>query len=76
MNAYEAARLIDISAVRTHHGLKDIQEVVDIAKKYKFINVHALPSWTKTVAELLKDEPDIYVGGSGRFPRWWSLYRD
>ena len=48
MNAYEAARLIDISAVRTHHGLKDIQEVVDIAKKYKFINVHALPwlSWT------------------------------
>lgn len=33
MNAYEAARLIDISAVRTHHGLKDIQEVVDIAKK-------------------------------------------
>ena len=63
MNAYEAARLIDISAVRTHHGLKDIQEVVDIAKKYKFINVHALPSWTKTVAKLLKDEPDIYVGG-------------
>ena len=68
MNAYEAARLIDISAVRTHHGLKDIQEVVDIAKKYKFINVHALPSWTKTVAELLKDEPDIYVGGPAGFP--------
>ena len=61
MNAYEAARLIDISAVRTHHGLKDIQEVVDIAKKYKFINVHALPSWTKTVAEMLKDEPDIFA---------------
>ena len=68
MNAYEAARLIDISAVRTHHGLKDIQEVVDIAKKYKFINVHALPSWTKTVTELLKDEPDIYVGGPAGFP--------
>lgn len=68
MTQYEAARLIDISAVRTAHTFYDIVEVVEIAKKYKFINVHSLPCWTKTVNELLKDEPDIFVGAPIGFP--------
>ncbi|MDO4522121.1 MAG: deoxyribose-phosphate aldolase [Eubacteriales bacterium] len=68
MNVYEVARMIDISAVRTHHNIDDIKEVVEIAKKYKFINVHALPCWVKDLAELLKDEPDIYVGAPAGFP--------
>lgn len=68
MTANEAARLIDISAVRTPHSLADIQYVVDIAKQYRFINVHSLPCWTKTVSELLQDEPDIYVGAPVGFP--------
>lgn len=68
MNAYEAARMIDISAVRTPHNIKDIREVVDLAKKYRFINVHALPCWTKDLAELLKEEDDIYVGAPVGFP--------
>ena len=68
MNAYEAARMIDVSTVRTHHSLKDIQEVVEIAKKYKFINVHALPCWVKDLSELLSDEPEIYVGAPVGFP--------
>ena len=68
MTSRDAARLIDISAVRTQHTLKDIQDVVEIAKKYQFINVHSLPCWTKQVAELLKDEPEIYVGAPVGFP--------
>ncbi len=60
--------MIDISAVRTPHSLADIKEVVEIAKKYQFINVHSLPCWTKTVSELLADEPDIYVGAPVGFP--------
>lgn len=68
MTAKEAARLIDISAVRTPHSLADIAEVVEIAKKYRFINVHSLPCWTRTVSEMLKDEPDIYVGAPVGFP--------
>ena len=43
MTPREAAAMIDISAVRTQHTLKDIEEVVEYAKKYKFINVHTLP---------------------------------
>lgn len=68
MTSKEAARLIDISAVRTPHSLAEIRDVVKIAKKYGFINVHSLPCWTKTVSELLKDEPEIYVGAPVGFP--------
>jgi deoxyribose-phosphate aldolase len=68
MTANDAARLIDISAVRTAHSLLDIQEVTSVAKKYNFINVHALPCWTKDVHTLLKDTPEIYVGAPVGFP--------
>ena len=68
MLPYEAARLIDISAVRTPHTLSDIEEIVKIAKQYRFINVHSLPCWTSTVRELLAGENDIYVGAPVGFP--------
>lgn len=68
MTSYEAARMIDISVVRTHHTLADIEQVVEIAKKYRFINVHALPCWVKQLSEMLKDEDDIYVGAPVGFP--------
>lgn len=68
MNGYEAARMIDISAVRTPHTLADIEEVVAIAKKYRFINVHVLPCWVKTLSEMLKNDDDIYVGAPVGFP--------
>jgi deoxyribose-phosphate aldolase len=68
MTIKDAARLIDISAVRTNHSLKDIQEVIGIAQKYRFINVHSLPCWTKTVSELLKNDPDVLVGAPVGFP--------
>ncbi len=68
MTAKEAARLIDISAVRTHHCLADITEMVDIARRYRFINVHTLPCWTKTVSEMLVNDPDIRVGAPVGFP--------
>lgn len=68
MTSKSAARLIDISAVRTHHSLNDIKEMVDIALRYRFVNVHTLPCWTKTVSELLKNDPDVRVGAPVGFP--------
>ena len=68
MTANEAARLIDISAVRTAHSLPDIEEVISVAKKYNFINVHSLPCWTKDVSDLLQDAPEVYVGAPVGFP--------
>jgi deoxyribose-phosphate aldolase len=68
MTSYDAARLIDISAVRTAHTLADIEEMVNIAKQYRFINVHSLPCWTATVRDLLAGESDIYAGAPVGFP--------
>lgn len=64
----EAAAMIDISAVRTQHTLKDIEYVVECAKKYKFINVHTLPCWTSTLSRMLKDVDGVYVGAPVGFP--------
>ena len=62
MTGMEAARKIDISAVRTHHTKDDIDSVVKIAQQYRFINVHVLPGWVSYLAELLKNDPDILPG--------------
>lgn len=64
----EAAAMIDISAVRTQHTLKDIEYIVECAKKYKFINVHTLPCWTSTLSKMLKDVDGVYVGAPVGFP--------
>jgi deoxyribose-phosphate aldolase len=64
----EAARLVDISAVRTINTLEDIRENVEYAKKYKFINVHVLPCWVKTLSEMLENVEGVYVGAPVGFP--------
>ena len=68
MTVTEVARLIDVSAVRTAHSLNDIIEIVQCAKRHRFINVHALPCWIQALAEMLKEEADIYVGAPVGFP--------
>ena len=68
MNARDAAGMIDISAVRTHHTLSDIEEIVAYAKAYKFINVHVLPNWISTLAEMIRDVEGVYVGSPVGFP--------
>lgn len=68
MTANDAARLIDISAVQAYHGKKEIDELVSFAKKYRFISVHTLPSWTRYLSKALSDSPDILVGAPVGFP--------
>jgi len=64
----QAARLIDISAVRTPHSLGDIKTLVKYAREYRFINVHVLPGWVKALSDMLEGEQDIYVGAPVGFP--------
>jgi len=68
MTPIEAAALIDISAVRSHNTLSDVEKCVEYAKQYRFVNVHSLPCWTKRVSELLADEEGIFVGAPVGFP--------
>jgi len=68
LTSKQAARLIDISAVRTPHNINDIKELVKYAKEYRFINVHVLPNWVRQLADMLSGESDIFVGAPVGFP--------
>lgn len=68
MTAKDAAALIDISAVRTHHTYSDIEDLVEKAKEYRFINVHVLPNWVSVLSEMLKNVEGVYVGAPVGFP--------
>jgi len=62
------ARMIDISAVRAHHGEREILEMVQRAKEHRFIAVHVLPSWVSFLREQLQGDRDILVGAPVGFP--------
>lgn len=68
LRRHELARMIDVSAVQTYHGERDIRHLVDVARANDFIAVHSLPTWTALVSELLRDRPDIMVGAPVGFP--------
>ncbi len=68
MTAKEAARLIDISAVRTQHNAQDIEVLAKLAERYHFINVHVLPCWVSMLAERIRHLSDVYVGAPVGFP--------
>ncbi len=61
-------RLIDISAVRTDVTLEEIENIIRIAKQFRFVCVFAMPSYTPILIEALKDDEDINVGGVVGFP--------
>lgn len=68
MTGLQAARHIDISAVRTQNSREDVIQLIQLAKKYHFINVHVLPAWVSMLAEMLSDLKDVYVGTPVGFP--------
>lgn len=65
---YNLARKIDISAVRTDVTLEELSRLAETARKYKFICAFAMPCFTRRLIELLKDTPEVAVGGVVGFP--------
>ena len=68
LSAEAVARLIDISAVQAPHGEKEIKEMVNAARKHRFIAVHVLPCWVPFLKAELAGSPDIMVGAPVGFP--------
>lgn len=66
--AEELARHIDISCVQAFHTRKEIDRMIEAAKRYRFISVFTLPAFSGYVAEKLYREPDIRTGGVVSFP--------
>ena len=61
-------RMIDISCVKTNSSFEEMYQMIDLAKKYKFICCFSMPYYTKWLIDQLKDAPDTIVGGTVGFP--------
>jgi deoxyribose-phosphate aldolase len=68
LTSKEIAQMLDLSCVQADSTLDEIRSAAEKAIKYKCICVFALPSHTPYLIELLKDYPDILVGGTVGFP--------
>lgn len=68
MDINKIARMIDLSCVQANSSIEEIKEVAEFAIKYNCICTFALPAHTPILVELLKDYPEILVGGVVGFP--------
>ena len=64
----QIAHMIDLSCVQANSTLDEIRDAARIAKEFSCICVFALPAHTPLLIDLLKDRPDILVGGTVGFP--------
>lgn len=64
----EIARMMDLSCVKADSTEKEIVEMAQTAIKYGCICTFALPAHTPLLVYLLKDYPEIMVGGVVGFP--------
>lgn len=68
LTAKEVAKMIDLSCVRTISNKADIEEMVDVARKYEFGQVSVLQCFIPYTRQLIKDAPNIHVIGNVSFP--------
>ena len=68
INFEKLPEIIDISCVKQNHTFKDIDRMVETARKYQFICTFALPSFTPYLISKLKNDTNIMVGGTVGFP--------
>ena len=61
-------RMIDLSCVKANSTLEDMCQMVEMAKKYKFICCFSMPYYTQWLIGQLKDAPDTFVGGTVGYP--------
>lgn len=66
--AKDIARMIDLSCVRTTSDKRDIDEMVDAARKYGFGQVSVLQCFIPYTRQLLREAPGIRVVGNVSFP--------
>jgi deoxyribose-phosphate aldolase len=67
-NTQQLAQMMDFSAVRAESDFSDIKRMADAARVHRPVAVFALPAWTPVLRDMLKDLPDIAIGGVVGFP--------
>lgn len=68
LSAHDIARMIDLSAVRADCDEQEVRELAAMARRHGCVCVFSLPAFTPLVVELLRDVPEVHVGGAVGFP--------
>jgi deoxyribose-phosphate aldolase len=68
LTSSDIAKMIDISCVRTTSSKADIDEMVDIARRYGFGQVSVMQCFIPYTKELLKNAPGVRLIGNVSFP--------
>lgn len=68
LNLKTLPRYIDLSCVKTDNTMEELQEMLYLARKFRFCCCFSMPCYTEWLVEQMKDEPDIAVGGAVGFP--------
>ena len=68
MDVKNLPRLIDLSCVKANSTVEEMTQMVEMAKKYKFLCCFSMPYYTGWLIDQLKDAPDTFVGGTVGYP--------
>jgi deoxyribose-phosphate aldolase len=64
----ELARMVDLSAVRTDVPIAEVRQLAALARQYNCVCAFAMPCYTRELAAMLADAPQVRVGGTVGFP--------
>lgn len=68
INLKDLNRMIDVSTVRTDIIMEEVDQMIEIVKKYNCVCASPMPWVTKYTIDALKDTPDTVVTGVVAFP--------
>ena len=68
LTVHDIVRMLDVSAVGPDSSESDVRKMAALAHQYNCIACFAMPAYTPLLVELLKDCPQIGVGGVIGFP--------
>ena len=68
MDVNNLPRLIDLSCVKANSTVEEMTQMVEMAKKYKFLCCFSMPYYTGWLIDRMKDVPDTFVGGTVGYP--------
>ncbi len=60
--------MTDLAAVKADTTIEEILKMVDLAEKWKFAGVYALPSHNNLIRSRLSGSSSIFIGGAVGFP--------
>ena len=67
MDVRSIPRLVDLSCVKANTTFEEMNQMVQMAKKYDFLCCFSMPYYTEWLLNQLKDAPNTFVGGTVGF---------